>query len=298
MHNSDVNLENSRSSKPLRPGGHPGFGQGVSAAAREKELQRLDGMKIAQSAVEGIGMSTKEIRGSWMNNPNYALAVSMLFTRATNQSIILGTPPDHVLSTSILYSCLLHDSRFREVPMSDAVPGDIIIASHPNQADGYAGIVVDHRRIVSDSSNGVQNDSSLVEIQRSRPAMAIFRYIGVQGKVMIDTDGSGPDNGDPDQQPHTSYPPKGASLNADTTTYAVAPSIMSWDSGKGLSILKGGERVTITSNGKTVEGVVGDFGPNEPKSAGNTTFGEVSFRAVRGLGIPIARPTNNPKTDD
>ena len=233
-----------------------------------------------------------------MNNPNYALAVSMLFTRATNQSIILGTPPDHVLSTSILYSCLLHDSRFREVPMSDAVPGDIIIASHPNQADGYAGIVVDHRRIVSDSSNGVQNDSSLVEIQRSRPAMAIFRYIGVQGKVMIDTDGSGPDHGDPDQQPHTSYPPKGASLNADTTTYAVAPSIMSWDSGKGLSILKGGERVTITSNGKTVEGVVGDFGPNEPKSAGNTTFGEVSFRAVRGLGIPIARPTNNPKTDD
>ncbi len=80
-------------------------------------------MKIAQTAVQGIGMSTKEIRGSWMNVPNYALAVSMLFTRATNQAISLGTPPDHVLSTSILYSCLLHDSRFRQVPMSEiAIP--------------------------------------------------------------------------------------------------------------------------------------------------------------------------------
>jgi len=64
--------------------------------------------------------------------------------------------------------------------MSEAAPGDIIIASHKNQADGYAGIVVDHGRIVSNSSRGVQNNSSLVEIQRNRQEMAIFRYIGVQ----------------------------------------------------------------------------------------------------------------------
>ncbi len=42
-------------------------------------------MKIAQSAVQGIGMSTKEIRGSWMNTQNYAFAVSLLFTRATKR---------------------------------------------------------------------------------------------------------------------------------------------------------------------------------------------------------------------
>ena len=41
-------------------------------------------------------MSTKEIRGTWLNNPNYALAVSLLFTRATNQRIMLGTEPSHV----------------------------------------------------------------------------------------------------------------------------------------------------------------------------------------------------------
>ncbi len=65
--------------------------------------------------------------------------------------------------------------------MSEAAPGDIIIGSGWQQgADGYAGIVVDHGRIVSDSSQGVQNNSSLLEIQRSRPAMIVFRYIGVQ----------------------------------------------------------------------------------------------------------------------
>ena len=132
-----------------------------------------------------------------MNDPNYALAVSMLFTKATSQTIMLGTPPCHVLSTSILYSCLLHDKRFRQVPMSDAAPGDIVIASHPNQADGYAGIVVDHGRIVSDSSQGVRNNSSLVELQRSRPAMATFRYIGIQGHRSLSLANAGFDPDEP-----------------------------------------------------------------------------------------------------
>jgi len=114
-----------------------------------------------------------------MNNPEYALAVSLFFTRATNQRIMLGTEPNHVLSTSHLYNSLLHDSRFMRVSLSHAAPGDIVIQSGLSPA-GYAGIVVDHGRIVSDSSQGVQNNFSLVEIQRHLPPVFLFRYIGVQ----------------------------------------------------------------------------------------------------------------------
>jgi hypothetical protein len=179
MQKSNFNVENPRSPKALRPSGRPGFGPGESAVAREKELLRAEGMKIAQSAVQGIGMSTKEIRDSRMNTPNYALAVSLLFTRATNQRIMLGTKPGHVLSTSLLCNSLLHDGRFMQVPMSHAAPGDIVFQSGMNP-EGYAGIVVDHGRIVSDSSKGVQNNSSLVETQRYVPPASLFRYIGVQ----------------------------------------------------------------------------------------------------------------------
>ena len=179
MHDFDVNMENPRSAKPLRPGVPPGFGQGVSAATREEEPQRVEGMKIAQTAVQSIGMSTKDPWGPPISLPQYALAVSLIFTKATNQTVILGTPPNHVLSISILWASLLHDKRFEQVPMSEATPGDIIIGSGWQQAvDGYAGIVVDHERIVSNSSHGVQNNSSLAEIQRSHPGMAAFRYVG------------------------------------------------------------------------------------------------------------------------
>ena len=90
-----------------------------------------------------------------------------------------GTPPNHVLSTSILRASLLHDKRFEQVPMSEATPGDIIIGSGWRQgADGYTGIVVDHGRIVSNSSQGVQDNSSLAELQRSHPGMVLFRYVG------------------------------------------------------------------------------------------------------------------------
>jgi hypothetical protein len=179
MRDSDVILQNLRAPKPLSPGGDPGFGEGASAAASERELQRIEGMKIAQSAVRGLGISTNENRGSWVNNPNCALAVSLLFTRATNQRIMLGTEPNHVLSTSLLCNSLLHDSRFMQVPMSHAAPGDIVVQSGLNP-EGYAGIVVDHGRIISDSSKGVQSNSSLVEIERRIPPMFVFLYIGVQ----------------------------------------------------------------------------------------------------------------------
>ena len=66
-----------------------------------------------------------------------------------------------------------------QVPMSRATPGDIMLQSG-SLPDGYAGIVVDHGRIVSDSSNGAQNNSSLVELQRRLPPTLLFRYIGVQ----------------------------------------------------------------------------------------------------------------------
>jgi hypothetical protein len=92
---------------------------------------------------------------------------------------MLGTEPDHVLSTSLLYNSLLHDSRFLQVPMSRAAPGDIVLQSG-SLPDGYAGIVVNHGRIVSDSSNGLQINSGLVEIQRRLPLTLLFRYIGVQ----------------------------------------------------------------------------------------------------------------------
>ncbi|HEX4085790.1 MAG TPA: hypothetical protein VHY22_12830 [Chthoniobacteraceae bacterium] len=130
--------------------------------------------------MQNIGISTKKPYGPPAISSEYALAVSLIFTKATNQCIILGTEPRHVLSTSILWNSLLHDSRFKQVSLSQALPGDIIIQSGWHQATGFTGVVVDHGRIVSNSSRGVQNNSSLAEIQRAYPAMAVFRYIGVQ----------------------------------------------------------------------------------------------------------------------
>ena len=171
--------ENPLTVTPLRPGGDPNSAQGAGAVERERELQRIEGMKIEQTAIRAIGMFTKEIGGRSTNLPNSALAVSLLFTRATSQRIMLGTEPHHVLSTSLLYNSLLHDSRFIQMPLSCATPGDIVVQSGLNPA-GYAGIVVDQGRIISDSSKGVQNDSSLEEIEHRIPRMSLFRYIGVQ----------------------------------------------------------------------------------------------------------------------
>jgi len=180
MHNSAVNLKNPRSAKPLRPGGQLAGVHWTGTDAGRKEALGVLGMEIAQTALQSIGMSSKDPWGRPpIHLPEYALAVSLIFTKATNQTIILNTPPEHVLSTSILWSSLAHDKRFEQVPMNEAAPGDIIIGSGWQQgADGYAGIIVGHGRIVSNSSGGVQDNSSLSEIQRSHPAMAAFRYVG------------------------------------------------------------------------------------------------------------------------
>ena len=155
--------------------------QGTGLGAAEKESQGAYGPGIAQTALRSIGMSAKEIRGTNSGSPEYAAAVSIIFTKATNQAIRLVTPPQHVLSTAILWNSLVHDKRFRRVPMSEAAPGDIVIESGGHRAAGFVGVVVDHGRIVSMGKAGtVQNSCSLAEIQSNRPATAIFRYIGVQ----------------------------------------------------------------------------------------------------------------------
>jgi hypothetical protein len=93
-------------------------------------------MKIAQSAVQGIGMSTKEIRGTWMNNPNYALAVSLLFTRATNQRIMLGTEPDP-LTPRRRSVCLPSTARRaqKQIP-SSKIPGSVVTQAVGETANG------------------------------------------------------------------------------------------------------------------------------------------------------------------
>lgn len=179
-------MNNSTTKSPLAPpikpfrAADPNSGQGTGTGAGEKEPQSAYGARIAQTALDSVGMSTRDFGGPFIGPPEYAAAMSILFTRATNQDIILGTEPRHVLSTSLLCNSLLHDRRFKQVPMSEAAPGDIAIESSGNQAHGYAGIVVDHGRIVSNSGQGVQNNCSLAEIQRGRRDMVIFRYVGVQ----------------------------------------------------------------------------------------------------------------------
>ena len=65
------------------------------------------------------------------------------------------------------------------MPLSRDTPGDLVLESGL-LPDGFAGIVVDHGRMVSDSRRGVQNNASLVELQSRQPPLLLFRYIGVQ----------------------------------------------------------------------------------------------------------------------
>jgi len=70
MHNSGVKFEKlARAPKPLRPSTQPAGVHWTRTEAGQKELIRREGVKIAQSAIQGIGMSTKAIRGSWMHTP-------------------------------------------------------------------------------------------------------------------------------------------------------------------------------------------------------------------------------------
>jgi hypothetical protein len=144
------------------------------------EPRCIYGVRIAQTALRSVGGFINDSSRTNIGNPEYAGAVSLIFTEATNQAIMPGTEPGHVVGTSILCNSLLHDKRFKQVSMSEAAPGDIVIESGGHQQAGYAGVVVDHGRIVSNSSQGVRNNSSLFEIPRNHPATIIFRYVGVQ----------------------------------------------------------------------------------------------------------------------
>jgi hypothetical protein len=125
-----------------------------------KESKSACGPQIAQAALQSIGMSTRKFGNPLMGPQEYARAVSLIFTKTTEQNIILGTPPDHVCSTSILWNSLAQDKRFEQLAIREAAPGDIIIEPGSKKAgDGYAGTLVNHGRIVSNSDQGVRDDT-------------------------------------------------------------------------------------------------------------------------------------------
>jgi hypothetical protein len=159
--------------------------------------QNSYGASIAQTARQFASVSSKDSLLPKTGKSKCAAAVSMIFTKATNQAIMPGTEPRHVLSTSLLCNSLLHDARFMEVSMSEAVPGDIVIESGRHEAAGFAGIVADHGRIVSNGSQGVQNNSSLAEFQRHHLPIAVFRYIGIQKPWGITLANTGYDSNEP-----------------------------------------------------------------------------------------------------
>ena len=181
MSNSTTNSPALRATKTLVTTKPEGGGPRINTGMRE--MPNTYGAQIAQAALRSIGTSVRNPGGPLTGRPEYALAVSTIFTKATNQTIMLGTPPHHVLSRSHLWNSLLHDNRFKQVTMSEAAPGDIIIEpGFQNGASGYASIVVDHGRIVSDSSRGIEDNSSLIEVQRNHPSILLFRYIGIQAR--------------------------------------------------------------------------------------------------------------------
>jgi hypothetical protein len=143
-------------------------GQKNSVRTPEKNPPNPYGPKIAQTALQCIGLSTRDILGRNSIKTEYALAISVIFTKATHQRILLHEPPLHVLSTSILYNCLLGDKRFTQIPLGQASPGDIIIATHKSDKAGYAGILIDHSRTVSMTPPGaIQANSNQFKVIQS-----------------------------------------------------------------------------------------------------------------------------------
>jgi hypothetical protein len=151
--------------------------------AEKKISPNIYGPQIVHTALQNIGVPIKEIANRRNGYPEYAGAVSVIFTKATNQDIIPGQQPRNVLSTSILRNSLLHDSRFEQVPIGEAAPGDIVVESGGNRAAGYAGIVVDRGQIVTMGASGVpQYDSHLMRTWYYKDGITLFRYLGVQKK--------------------------------------------------------------------------------------------------------------------
>ena len=99
------------------------------------------------------------------------------------------------------------------------------------------------------------------------------RTVSDSGNLAIDTDGIGPDHGDPTHRNVTSYRPNGRSLNADTDPYVAVPT---YTMRQGV---RAGDRAILAGNGRSAAGVVGDFG--------SPGWGEASVAMVRGIGIRI-----------
>ena len=70
------------------------------AGIRQKDPAALERIKIAHAALRSIGMDTKDPWGPPVRVPQYALGVSRIFTKATNQRLMPEMPPEHVLSTA------------------------------------------------------------------------------------------------------------------------------------------------------------------------------------------------------
>ncbi|HEX4083631.1 MAG TPA: hypothetical protein VHY22_01875, partial [Chthoniobacteraceae bacterium] len=61
-------------------------GQGIDTGPSAKEPPpSAYGPGIARAAIQSIGISTKNLYGPPAGSPKYALAVSLIFTKATNQ---------------------------------------------------------------------------------------------------------------------------------------------------------------------------------------------------------------------
>ena len=87
MYTSNVNFKKPSLDQAAPPSDPPAGAHWTRTEAGQRESIRLEGMKIAQTALQSIGMSTKEPWGPPISLPQYALAVSLIFTKATNQTI-------------------------------------------------------------------------------------------------------------------------------------------------------------------------------------------------------------------
>ena len=118
--------------------------------------------------------------------------------------------------------------------------------------------------------------------------------MGVTKEIRIDTDGTPSidgrlrnKNNHPDNDPHWN-PETSGGYRADKDIFVVNPVT----DNKGNKIVNNGinigDRVTITSNGKTIYGVVGDNGRV------SNGWGEVSITGNIALNIPINYTSNVP----
>jgi len=91
MNNSATTSPTARPIRPRCSFGQPNCGKGTGTGAGEKEPQSVYGARIAQAALQSVGVSTEDFPVTNTGNPEYAASVSIIFTKATEQAIIPGT---------------------------------------------------------------------------------------------------------------------------------------------------------------------------------------------------------------